>query len=235
MTNPKPDIIHKISLRIEPVTKRLEKKVMKRLEDINLAYESKVSRIVHKNNDLQRDLGELRKRHGLPDNVDAPKQGNFLDTLDNQSLLEFIGDMKALAEKYCIPEDLRYELWRALWNAQSGWVQKHSGGPKRQVRRENGKLIWEIVITPDTDIESPDVQEEIKLMQLHDDPPPNPNPVPGNKHGKLDWRDVWEWNLRHPTISRRELAKLLNRDYQDVKRKLGKLDQEGGRTENPFV
>ena len=99
----------------------------------------------------------------------------------------------------------------------------------------NGKFIrHELIITPETDLENPMVLNYIKDWQQWAitnsnetiaDRPPQPHKIRGST--KKDWRPLWEWALRHPQVTRKEISKMLKINYTEVKRKLEELDSGG--------
>ena len=101
------------------------------------------------------------------------------------------------------------------------------GFPELRVRAVNGDDIKaELAITPETDIESPLVLDYIRRWQEQErDPLPQPIPLEENPR-KLDWRPVWEWEKRHPGITRKEIAIMLNRNGVAVRRALVEIDHE---------
>lgn len=71
---------------------------------------------------------------------------------------------------------------------------------------EDGEWVHECIITPETDLRNP-LLDTIKQWQVARIEKP-PLPI---KNGKVkDWRPVWEWKNRHPDVSDREIAEMLD-------------------------
>ncbi|MDL1911525.1 hypothetical protein FBQ81_12685 [Chloroflexi bacterium CFX6] len=81
---------------------------------------------------------------------------------------------------------------------------------------------YQIIINPEVDIRNEMVLQEIEALQREiikeKNPPPQPQAENGSK--KLDWRPVREWAMIHPHFSIKEIAHLLGRNYDQVKRAL---------------
>ena len=94
------------------------------------------------------------------------------------------------------------------------------------IKDKNGKLKFQCIITPETDLGNPAILNAIRHWQvLHREEIPHPQHARDNKR-KLDWRPVWEWRSRHPDVSDTEIAKMLGKNRVTVSRALEKLDKE---------
>ena len=101
-----------------------------------------------------------------------------------------------------------------------------SGG--MPARREKTELEEEtLIITPETDIRNEVVLRYIEEWQQKAIRGENRLPQPGKVKGskKLDWGPVWAWAKIHPQVSIKEIAKMLNRNYTQVKSKLEEVDK----------
>jgi len=100
------------------------------------------------------------------------------------------------------------------------------GFPDIRCQKKDGKLILELIITPETDLDNPLIQDYIKKFQeWFKEVPPMPELMRGHKT-KLDWRPVWEWEKHHPDVTREGIARMLHHNYDYIKKALERLDKE---------
>jgi DNA-binding transcriptional MerR regulator len=98
------------------------------------------------------------------------------------------------------------------------------GLPGINFHKEDGKLIPNLIVTPETDISNPLVIEMIKIFQeKFNDPPPQPQAIK-DSHNKMDWRPVREWRKRHPDVPYKDIARMLNYNLTTIKRALKNSD-----------
>jgi hypothetical protein len=212
-----------------PIEKKLPPP--KFMKEYDLADKSYVERYLFSNKDLINDIEEIRLQYcirgiGYPEESDEFQEKKSEEWFTIQALCQY------LSEKYSIPDNLRYGVFIMVWDEPLKEPYHYIWGPGRwwpQITKIK-KRTYEydvIAVFPENDIDDPNIRLRIKECQKRIlGLIPQPTPVVGNKHGKLDWTLVWEWNLRHPGITRKYLAKLMNRHYVDVKRNLEKLDKQ---------
>jgi hypothetical protein len=134
---------------------------------------------------------------------------------------------KELADHFSIPSKFLLSLHRLVILDLTSPDITGGGFPTTHTyKRKDGELVHECIITPTTDLDNPLVWDYIKHWQeVHRDKPPQPLPVRvGAK--PLDWRPVWEWHKRHPSVSDREIALMLDKNRVTVSREFEKLDKE---------
>lgn len=201
------------------------------------------------NPELINELKKIRDRNDLPIQIRGTKHIAAKEVLDwmgwnesikvNKSKGELILGAKAqrrekvrsevseLMVRFGIPRKYFDALHQMVLIDNKGLHRWDVGFPSFRARKdENGKLIYQCIITPETDLGNPAILDFIKRWQvLQRDAIPHPQPMRDNKR-KLDWRPVWEWRNRHPDVSDAEIAKLLGKNRVTVSRSLEKLDKE---------
>lgn len=213
--------------------KRSREKEEQRLWNNGEALLRERKRAINENRELQVDLANLRNKY----NINFKNTQDHVSWLNSQSIdtqIKFSEDVEGLKTKYKVNDRINNAFWEALWNIppeHGFYTERILGGmPKLHFSKELGFVL---LITPETDIKNELVIEFIETWQKKrlkkQDLPPQPQKIKGSKK-RLDWRPVWEWALRHPQITRKEIAQMLHRNYTDVKRKLAELDNE---LENP--
>ncbi len=80
-----------------------------------------------------------------------------------------------------------------------------------------------IIITPETDIDNRIVIDFIKKWQRETILSKEMPPIPTTKN---DWMLLWEWEARHPSSNRKDIAQIIGKSYVNVKRKLESIDKE---------
>lgn len=208
--------------------KRSRNKEEQRLWNIGQALISERQRIVDENDELHFDLIHLREQYHI-DFRDIQDQVEWMDKQSIETLQRFSKDIENLKKKHRINERTNDRFWELLWNISP----KHGFYTKRilggmPIIHASKQLGYVLLITPETDIRNELVIRFIEIWQKNrlkeKDPPPQPEKIKGSK--RLDWRSLWEWAMRHPQISRKEIASKLHRNYTEVKRKLGELDNQ---------
>jgi len=208
----------------------------KRLFGIGDADRSEFQRLFKENKELRLELLDLRTRHGIV-YEDFYEWLRWLENLNLEQLGKLSEDIKSLMKKYRIDDKWSGKFWREVWNVKKlrgkqiksrPGYETGGGFPKVRVKADvkEGKNISvsELVITPEVDIENPLVIEFIKTWQRHyRDPPPKPQRIPGNSKGKIDWRPVVEWLLRHPDVTQDEAAHLLGYHPTYFRKKLSEF------------
>lgn len=186
---------------------------------------------IAKNKELQSELINLRKHYRIAFK-NISEQVQWVKSQPIETLAGFSNDIKAIKEKHCISERMSDEFWVAVWSfPKSGYKMTASLGsmPKIHWSKESGILL---LITPETDIRNELVIEFIetwqKVMINNNDKPPQPQRIKDSR--KLNWIPVWEWHMRHPHITRKELATILNRNCEYVRSKLEELDKQAGKS-----
>lgn len=194
-----------------------------------------------KNPELIAEIHKLQGRYGLP----LSSNRKVMDWMDwyepieiNKSTGELIfgehgkrrerlrHEVKELAQRFRIPREF-YDSLHSMVIRETKYLNYMSMGfPEfRHFRAESGEWRHEWIITPTTDLGNPLVLKVIRDWQAkYWDMPPQPQLTMGSK--KLDWRPVREWEARHPDVTRKQIAKMLSRDYTDVKKRLEALDKE---------
>lgn len=130
-------------------------------------------------------------------------------------------EIKDLAKQFDIPDRWHMSLFNLIVSNRNGPDSIRMGFPDIEYDKKTGKLLPKI--TSDTAVENPIVQDEIKLIKdMYRDPPPQPQKSKDN-HGRLDWRPVYEWKLRHPGVTYAEIAKMLYRSHTYVRSKLAQF------------
>jgi len=186
--------------------KRTREKDEIRLWRINKAFYSEQERVIEQNNELNAEIAALRARYGIH------PQGGF-----PENMLDLIKDVNAIGKKFSINARMNESLWCAVWGIG---CPGELGMPSLFWHAEIGEGI---LIGPETDMSNALVVDVIKAFQkilIKKDAPPQPQ----KKGRRLDWTPVWEWSMRHPQVTRKDLARMLSRSYVDVKRKLKEID-----------
>jgi hypothetical protein len=219
-----------------------------RSSGIALSYEVQRKRIFE-SKQLQMAMRGLQKRYYLPlpgwkavHDFQGPSQSIVVDKVTRKKALapqtkrhnQFWEDMKELARRFGVPDNFLWDMWQYLVIGEiTHDTHGAVGFPVLHVDfREKTKSFGadyskeKMVITPETDIDNPEVLSSIREWQRRTrGTPPKPQPMEDNSR-KLDWRPVWEWGKRHPSVTRNEIARMLDRDPVYVRRKLEELDAE---------
>lgn len=208
--------------------KRTIEQEYRRLWNSGHADISERERTIKENQELRAECADLRKRYEITFS-NIQEQVHWFETQPIEILSQFANEVKAIREKYCIGERVSGAFWSVVWNLPaSGW-KTHNLGSMPKIHFEKGKG-FTVLITPETDIRNEFVIEFIETIQKNTlTKPPQPTQINGSR--KLNWRPVWEWSLRHPQVTIKEIAQKLNRNYTDVKRRLKELGRE---IESPF-
>jgi hypothetical protein len=223
--------------------KTQEEKTEKRILGFISANRVEWERITE-NPELRADIIQMQNEYGFPLECNPQEMSDWLGwtepiDVDKNTMEMIFGslgqrreklfkEIKELVDKYNIDPKWIDELKLWVINDSIGW---HSGiiiGLPSYTLRKNdeGKWTVEIIITPETDLEYPKVIEGIKILRAkYRIPPPQPQSTRGNPR-KLDWRPVWEWRKRHPSVTYEEIAKQLDRAPDSVRKALERLDKE---------
>lgn len=218
-------------------------KAEKRAWDFSKADFSEWNRVTE-NPGLNSEVIRLRESYGLPlDCVHISQCGDWLGW-DEPLGFDLAGEIVTIGEKsrrreqlftevrelmarFDIPDKFNISIqnWVILGRRVLGYA--NLGFPTEQgYQSKDGKWIHELIITPETDLGNPLVIEYINYWQSHfAQKPPQPKPLASHPR-KLDWRPVWEWRNRHPQVTDREIAEMLNRNRVAVSRALERLDKE---------
>lgn len=206
----------------------------RRLLDSGQADINKQKRIVAeiaKNKELQSELANLRKYYKIAFK-NISEQIKWFDLQPIATLEGFSNDVKAIVKKYSISDEVEKELWKFIWNIpRSGYEVTAALGsmPKIQWTKESEA---QLIITPETDIKNELVLwfivEWQKARINNHDKPPQPQRIKGSK--EKNWMPVWEWSMKHPYITRKELAALLHISYTHLKSKLEEIDKKTDKT-----
>ncbi len=211
--------------------KRTREQEYQRLWNSGQAATSERERTIEENRELQADLADLRNRFGIAFN-NLVEQVHWLDSQPIETLAKFSDEVEVIAQKHNVGKRVNDAFWGAVWNLpKSGWEFHALGGmPKMHMTKELGFVL---LITPETDIKNQLVIEFIeawqKTMLYQHNSPPQPQKIDGSK--QLNWKPVWEWAVRHPQITRKEIAQKIHRNYEHVKSKLEALDKQA---DNPL-
>ena len=215
--------------RIRTIVMDIYEKGLTRIFDSLLADTNLVRRIVFENKELVKDIVAIREKYKITwTETGVDEEENWFTRTDKETVNSLFQEIDSLEKKYCLPADICDALRGVVLDNEENTFPIHvlDDLPRKRTRYENNKEINEIVLTPDTDLDNKLILELIKLMQKAiREPIPELRVIEGNKHGKHDWRPIWEWEFRHPFITRKKLAKLMHRDYVDVKRKLEEFDK----------
>lgn len=203
---------------------RTENKHLKRLENIAAADESEWERLVGKNKELQDEFRTIRAHFGFPlPTIDA---ATAWICADRQRCAGLEQEVNALAKKYAIPERWFTALF---YLAVLGWplgLFFRMGFPTGEITFDHSILENRWIVDNTVDLQNPIVQDFMQHPpELNGDICPQPQPSKDNSR-KLDWRPVWEWSKRHPSVTRNRIAKMLSRNPVAVRRKLEELDAE---------
>lgn len=194
------------------------------LERVAMANKARQERLIDENLELQERIRDLQSRYQFP--VQEMKDWNkwYFDRAeqDINTIIDFQNEVHRLAMEYGVEE---FEE-RIKWTVVLGKPLIAFYGMGFPACTENVDGKWEIKITDTTQINNPIVQEYIRSLTLSNtlrsDPPPEPHKDTNNR-GKLDWRPVYEWNLRHPEFTYAEIAQALKRSARTVENKLLEL------------
>jgi len=212
--------------------KRTLKQEERRLLNSGQADISKDERFtaeIARNRELQSELATLRKNYRIE--LKTPKeQVIWVSSQPKKTLLNFFNHIEAIKLKYHIDKSMNEQFWVAIWNIpNNGYKVKAVLGsmPKIHWTKELG---LHLIITPETDIENELVLRFIvdwqKTIINGNDKPPQPQKIKGSR--QKNWIPVWEWNVSHPQITRKELSVMLNISYTHVKSKLQAIDKQMG-------
>ena len=158
---------------------------------------------------LQRDMMKLNQKYRFP-------HKNWWDFYDwyfeDKEGRKFRSDLMQLFEKHSIPrkwqENIRAKITKV------GFEIIHAYEFPQVSYNRNGDV--EINITRDTDLSNPLVLNYIKHVQKLSLKPPEPKYV----GRKLDWAPLYEWKIRHPFVTNKDIAKALSLSEGYVRRKL---------------
>ena len=210
-----------------------------RLWNIGLADLSEWRRLVIENDKFWAGLSRLRAQLGISGDVGAQEQGEYIklngiERIGIERMAQWCDDLNSLITNCDIPEKWHNEAWGQIWSTRETAIArcesieevgKIGGFPGFRITYKDGKGNIEPAILPETDLGNPIVIERLKLIRDSlNQPDLPPQPIITNKHGKLDWRPVWEWHNRHPDVSLLELALRLYRPYQSIRRAMAYLD-----------
>lgn len=208
---------------------------------------------IFQSEEFKSEVKQIRQKFGLP----LPSRGDLFEwrgenepnfgiigtTESGEPILgqrrrrseEFNWELAALAKRIGIRKNF-FAYLREFVMFDTTWMPVYFGmGYPTITRRmkEDSTFFEEMIITPDTDIDNPKVINYIKDWQIQQrDAPPEPKLSESNRK-KLDWRPVWEWEKRHPSVTRKVIAKMLNRDAVSVRRELENIDEEMGTQGKP--
>ncbi|MCX7841253.1 MAG: hypothetical protein N2559_17585 [Anaerolineae bacterium] len=221
--------------------KRKVKNGLRRIDGFRQAEDVEFKRIFE-DVDLQTEIRRILRKYGLP--IPEKELDDWLGYNDlnagligisqsreliwnkrAQRRINLEQDMQEIEQRFGIPQKFKSCLFDLVVIGKVTFLY-YIGYPKIQVKRDGNDWVEELIITPETDINNPLVLEFIWRWQKHHrNLPPQPRPMKGNPR-KLDWRAVWEWSRRHPSITRDEIARMLYRLPVTVRRKLEELDAE---------
>jgi hypothetical protein len=195
------------------------------------------------NDGLKRDVSKIRAEVSLPLSLNSNKVffedplyiewmgwGEVDKTKKNQKenrRKKVANKVSRMLRKYEIPKHFFGSLFNFVVTGQNTHTFQTKGFPNFIHGPHNieGYAGWEYlcIITPETDLENPLVLENIKDWQrVHRNRPPSPIKVGRKK----DWRPVWEWRSRNPSISDKQIAEMLNLNRVTVTRALNQLDKK---------
>lgn len=126
-----------------------------------------------------------------------------------------------LMRTHGIPAKYRAEIEQLIATGTTQQRRLETGYP--EVVRTDREVY--VILTPKTDLNDPGVQTYIRVV-LSVGREVIPQPL---QSGRVkDWRPTWEWSLKHPEVSYKEIAETLGVNETTVKRRFGVLNAAHG-------
>ena len=198
----------------------------KRQEDREMADRAEWERLTG-DPELKTELHKVRARNDLP----LPNLGQvweWFDRIGNKKWLQFDKELNQLRKGFGIGDEWGQAfLYLVLLLEPHPFLIRRRGGIVARPPIEGVRSRWRLDISdPSVDVNDPHFAYLVRQFRerLLKDLPPQPQPMKDNPR-ELDWRPVWEWKKRHPEVPNREIAEMLDRKHQTVRKKLSECEQ----------
>lgn len=197
--------------------KREQDKGKERLKNFKDAIEGEWQRLTDYE-EIKEAIRDFRRKHGLRNGIKTNRGIIYYGDGFKQSIL--YSEFDEFAKRFNIPPEFK-KTFEALvlcgfeddnlyyWNDR-----RHT--PRFREQYNDGKIIYECILLPDTDIDNPLIMEQIRQWQIeHREKPPRPIKSRTKKRGS-DYSPVREYRMRHPDVSLKWIAKELGVTHRSL-------------------